>query len=81
MKPDVLVYDDPGITVDHIPHATLGEDGMLYHLGRYAPHGLYGSEDPAERPYNGVKLKERCKELEDKTTALAVLVEINGGLQ
>ena len=76
---DVLAYESPEDTATRIPHATLHEDGILYHLGRYAPHGLYGTDDPADREYNGNVLKQRCAQLQDKNTALAVLVELNGG--
>jgi len=78
MTSDVLSYESPETEVALIPNATIGEDGNLYHIGRYAPHGLYGGADPAEREYNGVALKERCRLLEDKNTALAVRVELNG---
>ena len=75
---DVLEYDSPEHIAARISHASLHEDGILYHLGRYAPHGLYGADDPADREYNGDILKERCTQLKDKNTALAVLVELNG---
>jgi GNAT superfamily N-acetyltransferase len=59
-----------------IPHATLEDDGHSYHIGRYAPHGLYGSFDPAERDYQGVPLVEQCVYLNDSTNALAVSAEV-----
>lgn len=76
---DVLECGSPEDAAARIPHATLHEDGLLYHIGRYAPHGLYGADDPADQTYNGQILKARCTQLEDKNTALAVLVELNGG--
>lgn len=58
-----------------IPNATQEEDGYLYHIGRYAPSGLYGSFDPATRNYQGTPLAERCRLLKDATNALAISVE------
>jgi hypothetical protein len=75
---DVLECDSPEDTAAKVPHAALHKDGYLYHVGRYAPRGLYGSDDPANRLYNGDILKRRCTALEDKNTALAVLVTLNG---
>ena len=75
---DVIEYESPEQTALLIPHATVGEDGILYHIGRYAPPGLYGADDPADRTYRGVILKQHCKELEDKNSALAVRVELGG---
>lgn len=72
---DVLTHDDPERTAASIPHATVEDDGNLYHLQRYAPHGLYGSYDPAQRTYNGRQLAERCKYLADPNNALAISVE------
>jgi hypothetical protein len=59
-----------------IPHATLENDGHSYHMGRYAPHGLYGSFDPARREYNGTPLADQYIHLKDPTNALAISVEI-----
>lgn len=72
---DVLQATDPTI----IPHASVQPDNIAYHIGRYAPHGLYGNSDPADRTYNGTLLKERCKYLHDPTTALAVSTPTTGG--
>lgn len=57
-----------------IPHASI-EDGIAYHIDRYAPNGLYGQDDPADSMYNGEVLKERCSLLTNKNTALAVSVK------
>lgn len=76
MTSDVLAYDNPELIAAHIPYATVGEGNILYHIGRYAPHGLYGKEDPADKPYNGVALKERCELLADPNNALAVMVDL-----
>jgi hypothetical protein len=72
---DVLAYDNPEEVAASIPHATLEEDGHIYHMGRYAPTGLYGSFDPASRKYQNVPLDERCKPLKDPINALAIAVE------
>lgn len=72
---DVLTHENPQHVVASIPHATLEDDGNLYHLQRYAPHGLYGSYDPAQRTYNGQQLVDRCKYLADPNNALAISVE------
>lgn len=79
MVADVLTQTDPIVTAARIPHASIGTEGILYHIDRYMPHGLYGNIDPAESSYNGDVLKERCVGLENKNSALAVLVQLNGG--
>jgi hypothetical protein len=79
MQPELLKHDDPETIATHIPHATVGNDGILYHIGRYAPDGLYGGGDPADKPYHGVILKNSYQELKDKNNALAVIVDIRGG--
>ena len=71
---DVLVYNNPYQLALTIPHATVGDDGILYHIDRYAPDGLYGSFDPADGPYDDQVLKDRCRLLHNKNTALAVSV-------
>jgi len=72
---NVLDYDNPMELAANIPHATLEEDGHIYHIGRYAPDGLYGSFDPAKRNYRDVPLDERCELLKDEVNALAISVE------
>jgi hypothetical protein len=74
-RADVLDCNDPAVLATDIPHATLEDDGQIYHIGRYAPDGLYGSFDPAKRDYRGVPLDERCKLLKDEVNALAISVE------
>lgn len=59
-----------------VPRAKEAEDGYYYHHGRYAPYGLYGSSDPADRSYLGTPLKQRCAFLQDPTNALAVAVKV-----
>ncbi len=76
---DVLVYDKPELVAAQIPHAEIASDGHIYHRGRYAPDGLYGSYDPATRRYNGEVLNERCAQLQDPNNALAVAVVLDGG--
>ena len=73
-KLDVLDYSSPHELALTIPHAEVGDDGIIYHIDRYAPEGLYGTFDPADLPYNGEVLKERCQLLENRNTALAVSV-------
>lgn len=51
-------------------------DGILYHLERYAPNGLYGLHDPADQNYNGEILKSRCKLLSNPNNALATSVKL-----
>jgi len=77
MKHDVLSYDSPGHAARDIPHASV-QDGVIYHINRYAPHGLYGGFDPATRKYNGQILKQRCEMLDNKNNALAVSVDLTG---
>ena len=72
---DVLTHDDPERIAASVPHATVEDDDNVYHLQRYAPHGLYGSFDPAKRTYNGLQLTERCKYLANPNNALAISVE------
>ena len=73
-KLDLLRQDNPDEIALMIPHATVGEDGILYHIDRYAPKGLYGDQDPADSSYNGEILKDRCKLLANKNTALAISI-------
>jgi len=75
---NILHHDDPSATANTIPHAAIGEDGKVYHVNRYAPNGLYGSVDPAERNYKGLPLKDQCRLLANPNTALALLVELEG---
>lgn len=78
MKHDVLSYDNPELAARDIPHASVS-GGVIYHVNRYAPHGLYGGLDPATRQYNGQILKQRCRMLGNKNTALAVSVNLTEG--
>ena len=78
-KKDILAHTDPSAVAGQIPHASLEADGNLYHIGRYAPTGLYGSFDPSERQYMERPLRERCPLLEDPNNALAISVELAGG--
>ena len=72
---DVLSYDSNASELAaSIPNATLESDGHLYHVGRYAPHGLYGTFDPARQNYMGRPLMERAVLLDDPTNALAISV-------
>lgn len=75
---DVLRHADPERVATTLEHATV-HDGVLYHVDRYAPDGLYGTFDPATRQYNGEVLKERYAMLRNKNTALAVSVDLTGG--
>ena len=59
-----------------VPHAQTMTDGHTYHIGRYAPQGLYGSFDPADREYQGQPLKQQCAFLQDPTNALAISVKV-----
>lgn len=72
---DVLEHDNPEQVVATIQNATLEGDGHMYHRGRYAPHGLYGSFDPATGLYNGQRLIDRCRYLTNQNNALAISVE------
>jgi hypothetical protein len=77
-RADVLDYDDPEAVAASIPHATVEDDGYVYHEGRYAPDGLYRAFDPALRDYGGMPLSERCRILQDKVNALAISAETRG---
>lgn len=61
-----------------LPNASEHE-GIMYHLDRYAPNGLYGSFDPADRSYNGQALKHRAVLLHNPNNALAVSVPLREG--
>jgi hypothetical protein len=61
-----------------LPYATT-HDGIAYHIDRYAPNGLYGSFDPADREYNGQVLKHRAVLLDNPNNALAVSVPLTQG--
>lgn len=76
-RQDVLFEENPDKVAERLAHASVHE-GIVYHIDRYAPDGLYGSFDPADRKYNGVTLKEQAKLLQNPNHALAVLVELPG---
>lgn len=78
---DILAHADPQAIALEVPSATVGPDGHLYHIGRYAPHGLYGSYDPADRPLvrgGETSLREICTLLEDPNNALALSIDLRG---
>ncbi|HEY5695358.1 MAG TPA: hypothetical protein VIQ80_00830 [Candidatus Saccharimonadales bacterium] len=72
---DVLEHQYPHEVAASIPDATLADDNYIYHIGRYAPHGLYGAFDPAQGTYNGQRLDQRCRYVTDPNNALAISVE------
>ena len=74
---DVLSQENPDKIAEQLAHASV-QDSIVYHIDRYAPNGLYGSFDPADRKYNGVVLKEQAILLQNPNHALAVLVELPG---
>ncbi|MDN5274498.1 MAG: hypothetical protein JWP06_399 [Candidatus Saccharibacteria bacterium] len=74
---DVLRQERPEEIAAQLAYTSVHE-GVLYHLDRYGPDGLYGSYDPADRSYNGVVLKERATLLQNPNHALAVSVAIPG---
>lgn len=76
---DIINYPNAEQIADIIPHAEVTPDGYIYHLDRYAPNGLYGTYDPADRKYKGRVLKERCEELQNPNNALALAVDLRGG--
>jgi hypothetical protein len=76
--PDVLVQDNPEDFTRQFPETTI-DAGIAYHLDRYAPDGLYGDFDPADRNYQGIALKQRAKLLENPNHALIVAARIDGG--
>ena len=63
-----------------LPDASVAADGNIYHIGRYAPDGLYGSYDPSTRDYLGTPLRDRCVMLSDPNNALALSISIQGEL-
>jgi hypothetical protein len=73
---EVLAHADPEAAAAQIAQASVGPDGNLYHIGRYAPRGLYGDEDPAGRAYHGRPLMDQCQLLTDPNNALAVSVNL-----
>lgn len=77
---DVLTHSDPALIAGAFPEVTV-HDGILYHIDRYAPDGLYGDFDPANREYGGVPLKERAQLLENPNHALIVAVDLKGEKQ
>ncbi|HEU4984275.1 MAG TPA: hypothetical protein VFT58_01435 [Nitrososphaera sp.] len=80
-REDILSHDDPAAVALEVPNATVGPDGHLYHIGRYAPHGLYGSYDPADRPLQkegATSLREICTLLDDPNNALALSIDLRG---
>jgi hypothetical protein len=74
---DVLEQENLEEIATRLAYASVHE-GVLYHLDRYGPDGLYGSYDPADRKYKGVPLKNRAVLLQNPNHALAVSVDIPG---
>lgn len=79
-----LVDDDElkHIALD-MPHASLGQDGIVYHFNRYDENGLFQSGDPAERsvtPASGKSLKQLFVGLQDERNALIVSAKIQKGM-
>lgn len=62
----------------HMPHAEQPERGVVNHVNRYGPEGLYGVSDPAERPYfaDGPPLKGMYRGLQTVGTALIVAARV-----
>lgn len=62
-----------------IPATTFDSRHVGYHVDRYDEGGLYGQEDPAERPYHrgtgAAKLKKIFLGLENPRTALALVAD------
>jgi len=73
---DILDHANPVTVADELPNATLAADGNIYHIGRYAPNGLYVAYDPASRDYLGQPLRERCALLNDPNNALVLSVNL-----
>jgi hypothetical protein len=74
---DVLTNENPEEIAEQLAYASV-HNGILYHIDRYGPSGLYGSYDPADRVYNKRVLKERAVLLQNPNNALAVSVDISG---
>lgn len=64
---------------EQVPYAKMGKDGVFYHTGRYGADGLYGENDPADKPYfkDGLALKSMYRGLEDPGNALVVAARVN----
>lgn len=55
-----------------MPFAKEGDDGVMYHIGRYGEDGLYGANDPATHPDNKEFL-EKFRQLKVIGNALIVI--------
>lgn len=62
-----------------MPHATIADEA-IYHIDRYDEGGLFGDEDPAERPlrHNEQKMKEIFPLLASVRNALIISGRISG---
>ena len=59
--------------------ASVLEDGVVYHLNRYAEGGLFGTSDPADRPVHqggSHTLKELFTGLNSEQNALVVTARV-----
>ena len=74
---DVLEHSNPELIADLLPQTAI-DNGIIYHLDRYTPTGLYEGFDPADRLYNGQILKQRARLLQNPNHALAVVVNLKG---
>ncbi len=61
-----------------MPHVEQPANDVVYHLNRYGTGGLYGCDDPADRPYFTTcpPLKKMYRQLIDPGTALVVTARI-----
>lgn len=67
--------DDTATTAQTMPFAET-INGVTYHINRYGDNGLYGINDPAERPLRNdtIALKDRFHGLRHPGTALVVAI-------
>ena len=54
-------------------------DGNIYHIDRFGPNGLYGTNDPAEQLYNDEIFMNKFIGLKNTCTALALAVKVKRG--
>lgn len=62
-----------------LPNVTTSSDGYNYHINRFAPNGLYGSNDPAEQLYKGEVFMNHFFELKNICSALALAIKVKKG--
>lgn len=75
---DVFDNDNKQIALS-MNNAVKLSDGNIYHIDRFGPNGLYGTNDPAEQLYNDEIFMNKFIGLKNTCNALALAVKVKRG--